>query len=271
MSATAERPVVPRKIKLDFDPEVVPRWWFNNNPVLTHAANGLHLVFPEGERFFIRSVRHYERRITDPSLKERIRGFYAQEARHGHEHTRSFEMLRAQGYDVSVFLEDYTRKVQRIERWSPPILRLSVTVALEHLTATLGDNALRDPYLETMYPEMRTLLKWHAAEEIEHKSVAYDVYTAVGGGYFMRLLGMAVGFGFLMHFWGRGMRLLFRIEDLPRADFIRYRDQAKNDRPGHLWRLFKRAVLEYLKPGFHPDERDNYGMAAAFLDTVETQ
>ena len=269
--APNERPIVPRKMNFDFDPQAIPRWWFKNNPVLTHVANGLHLVFPEGERFFIRSVRYYEDRITDPTLKGRIRGFFGQEARHGHEHARSFEMFRSQGYDMTDFLCDYEQRVRRLEKMSPPILCLSITVALEHLTATLGDNALKDPYLENMEPTMRALMKWHAAEEIEHKSVAYDVYTAVGGGYVVRILGMALGLGLLMHFWGRGMRRLFRLENLSREDFVRYRDEAKADRPGHLWNLFKRAILEYLKPGFHPDDRDNYHLAARYLASIESQ
>ena len=264
----SDRPIVVRKMDFDFDPETVPRWWFKNNPVLTHAANGLHLVFPEGERFFIRSVRYYEDRIQDPVLKNRIRGFYGQEARHGQEHTRSFEMLRQQGYDMQDFLHMYTKWVRRLERFSPPILRLSITVALEHLTATLGDNALRDPYVDHMHSSMRVLMKWHAAEEIEHKSVAYDVYTAVGGGYVVRLLGMALGLGLLMFFWGRGMRRLFAIEGLHRTDFVRYRNETKSDRPGHPWNLLKPAIIDYIKPGFHPDQHDNYSLAAQYLRSV---
>ncbi|MEM7676525.1 MAG: metal-dependent hydrolase [Myxococcota bacterium] len=270
MSDASYRPIKARKMDFDFDPETVPKWWFNNNPVLTHAANGLHLVFPEGERFFIRSVRHYEDRIQDPVLKAQIRGFYAQEARHGSEHTRSFEMFRQQGYDMSDWLENYRRRVAQLERWAPPIVRLSVTVALEHLTATLGDNALTDPYLETMHPTMRDLLKWHAAEEIEHKAVAFDVFTAVGGSYPTRMLGMALGLGLLMHFWGRGMRRLFAIENLSRQKFVAYRDQLHHERPGHLRKLMRRALLEYMKPGFHPSDRDNYAMATRYLDAAKT-
>lgn len=270
MASLSARPeIVPRKIDFDFDPETVPRWWFKQNPVLTHAVNGLHVVFPEGERFFIRSVRHYEAQIADPTLQRRVRGFFGQEARHGHEHTRSFEMLRQQGYDMSDFLEHYSKSIRSLERWAPPILRLSVTVALEHLTAALGANALVDPYLENMHPTMRALLRWHAAEEIEHKSVAYDVYTAAGGGYFVRISGMAVGYALLMFFWGRAMRQLFRMEALPRQEFVRFRTEARNDRPGLLRRLFKPAVLEYLKPGFHPDQRDNYHLAASYLAQLQ--
>ena len=91
------RKIVPRRMDFVFDENEIPRWWFGDNPLLTHAANGLHLVFPEGERFFIRSVARYLDRVDDPELKERATAFFQQEASHGREHTHSFEMLERQG------------------------------------------------------------------------------------------------------------------------------------------------------------------------------
>ena len=141
--------IVPRKMDFDFDPERTPRYWFANNPYLTHFANGMHLLFPEGERFFIRSVKHYADRIRNPALKSRLHAFFAQEAQHGKQHALSFQMLQAQGYDVQTFLDAYEKRAfPIIEKVLPPIMCLSVTVALEHLTATLGANALTDPFIE---------------------------------------------------------------------------------------------------------------------------
>src|SRR5688500_14974256 len=190
-----QRAITVRKMEFDFDPNVVPRWWFMNNPVATHIANGLHLVFPEGERFFIRSVKYYVDQIADdPVLLERVRAFFGQEARHGQEHADSFEMIAKQGYDVRRFLQFYEGEaLPRLEKLFPPNLNLAITVALEHLTASLGESALADAFLDEAHPVMRALLRWHAAEEIEHKSVAFDVLKKVDPRYSIRISGMIVG------------------------------------------------------------------------------
>jgi predicted metal-dependent hydrolase len=32
--------------------------------------------------------------------------------------------------------------------------------------------------------------------------------------------------------------------------------------------MFRNAVLEYLRPGFHPDDIDDYGLARAYLESI---
>ncbi len=51
-----------------------------------HVIVALSSVFPDGEDYFVRSVRHYRDRITDPALKRQVAGFIGQEAVHGREH-----------------------------------------------------------------------------------------------------------------------------------------------------------------------------------------
>ena len=43
-------------------------------------------MFPDGEDFFVRSVRHFRDQIADPELKRQVAGFIGQEAMHGREH-----------------------------------------------------------------------------------------------------------------------------------------------------------------------------------------
>ena len=93
-SGTEERPApVVRNMGFAFEDADVPRWWLHDNAVAKHLSNGISLLFPAGERFFIRSVKHYLDRIEDPELKARVRGFFGQEGRHGHEHQRAFRIL----------------------------------------------------------------------------------------------------------------------------------------------------------------------------------
>src|SRR5690606_41942592 len=53
----------------------------------------------------------------------------------------------------------------------------SKTCALEHFTAMLAETILEHPeMLEGMDERVLPLWLWHAVEESEHKSVAFDVY-----------------------------------------------------------------------------------------------
>ena len=123
-------PIRVRKMDFSFADADIPRWWFWSNPLITHSANGLNLLFPLGERFFIRSVSHYLDQIDDPALVKRVRGFFGQEGRHGHEHERASRILETQGYDIATFLELYDRYAyQALEKVVPPHLRLATTVA----------------------------------------------------------------------------------------------------------------------------------------------
>jgi hypothetical protein len=183
-AARPDHPIRPRKIPLPFGPEI-PRHWFFNSPVATHIVNSLNLLFPHGERLFVKSVKAYIDQIDDPVLLAQVRGFIGQESRHGLEHERFFEVLEGQGFHIQRFLWWFELISGRIvHRLAPKKLSLAATAASEHYTAVLADLALRDRLLsDHAHPVMRDLFLWHAAEEIEHKSVAYDVLQKVDDSY----------------------------------------------------------------------------------------
>ena len=269
-----KRAAIPvRAMGFPFDASV-PRWWFFHDPVVTHFSNALNLLFPDGERFFIRSVKHYLPQIEDAELRERVRGFFGQEGRHGHEHDRYTRLMQEQGYDVEPFLAWYRHLAfEVIEKPVPPALRLAVTAALEHFTATMAQNGLNSDMLDHAHPVMAQLLRWHAAEEIEHKSVAFDVFEEVDGRYWVRALGLLLGFGGLMFFWRAGTMELLRQERARGTDLEAYAEWLRTNprmiREGQRrGQMFREAILEYLRPGFHPDQRDDYALARGYLESI---
>src|SRR5262245_10651396 len=100
-------PIQPRKVAPDL--ASVPRHWMDGNAVSTHIANGVNLLFPDGERYFVRAVKHYLDRIDDPELRAQVRGFFGQEGRHASTHDDVNDHLRAQGYDIDRFLAIHRR------------------------------------------------------------------------------------------------------------------------------------------------------------------
>jgi predicted metal-dependent hydrolase len=258
----------PRTIDFGFD-ATIPRHWFGGSPIATHVVNGVNLLFPLGERFFVRSVRHFLREIEkDPRLLERVRGFSGQEGRHARAHEDFFEVLRTQGYDVDRFLAIYDRLAYDwLERVTTPRLRLAATAAAEHFTAIMAENALTEPYLDHAHPTMRALLRWHAAEEIEHKSIAFDVLQRVDPRYSLRVAGLCFATATLAGFWFAATLALLA-QDRARGVDLRAADGefARLPREGGIaTKVFLRGIRAYLRRDFHPDDLDNRHLAEAYL------
>jgi predicted metal-dependent hydrolase len=222
------------------------------------------VLLPAGERFFIRSVRHFEDRITDPALKAAVRGFYQQEASHSRAHEAQMRALADAGYDVDRIVRRYERLAyEGIAPRLSPELRLAVTVALEHYTAIMAENALTDGLFEHAHPIMRQFFLWHASEEIEHKAVAFDVLAEVSPGYGLRMAGMALATLGLFGFWMMGFAML-RADEKRLGGAPVVRPAAMRDRS-----IFRRVVLrglrEYARRDFHPDDHDTLPLAHEYL------
>jgi uncharacterized protein len=255
----------------EFSYDQVPRYWLADNPIATHLANGVNLLFPSGERFFIRSVRHFADRIEDPELREQVRGFYAQEARHGAAHMHQFDVLRAQGYNLDGFLRWHDRIAwQWIEPRVSPEFRLAVTAALEHYTAIMAEGAFVHGSLDFAHPQMQQLLKWHAAEEIEHKAVAFDVLKHVAPSYSLRMGAMALATVGMAAFWVSATATLL-LQDQRNGRPVKLtqaKDFQKKNKRSIVRDVFFRGIKAYIRRDFHPNDHDNYALAQAHLASV---
>jgi len=258
--------IKPRAPKFSFTE--VPRRWFGGSSVGTHVINAVNLLFPAGERFFVRSVRHYLPEldpVADAQLLADVQGFFGQEGRHAQAHERYFEALVAQGYRIEQFLKIYEKITYGImEKNISPALSLSITVALEHYTAILAENALTMRFLDFAHPSLRSLLKWHAAEEIEHRAVAFDVLKRVDPSYRLRMQGMAVATAALVGFWIAGTVLLLAQEGKgwsrgdPELVLLRRGNSIGRN-------VFWRGIREYLRRDFHPSQHAVDALAAKYL------
>ena len=251
----------------------IPRHWAGGDPVQTHISNALFMLFPAGERFFIRSVRRYESRYRDdPARMRDLRGFYGQEGAHAAAHDEAIRILEEQGYEVRPFLDRFEKFCFGfLEAKLPAALALSATAATEHFTALMARAAFDDAILaEEAHPEMRNFMLWHAAEEIEHKAVAFDVLMDVNPSWLLRAAGMALAASALVYFWREGTRTLLRQEGIGEEEALA-RIKAIRATSGRDFNrdVLLKGVVEYLRPGFHPWQVDDLHKAEAFLATLE--
>lgn len=262
----------PRTLRTVLAEQGIPRHWLGGNGVATALANGVNLLFPAGERFFVRSVRRYLPQLTDEVLIAQVQGFGGQEGRHAQAHERFFDVMRGQGYELARFLKVYDFfSYKLIEPLNPAVLRLAATAACEHFTAIMAEGALRYPILDRAHPAMQELLRWHAAEEIEHKAVAFDVLQEVDPRYAVRIAGLAMAASMLGAFWLAATAMLLWQDHRAGAlnlgeDLRRMREWRRaNGRRGVLREVFAHGIREYLRRDFHPSQSGSDPLAEAYL------
>ncbi|MCW2797971.1 metal-dependent hydrolase [Nocardioides sp.] len=256
--AVPHRDVRTRRIRFTYPTGQLRQHYVAGDLVMSHAVAVLSGMFPEGEDFFVRSVREQRHKITDPELTSQVAGFIGQEVTHGREHRELNERLAEMGYRSLKVDRSVRRLLGLGDRFLSRRRRLAITAALEHYTATLAECLLEKPEAQALLgaTEVRSLLLWHALEESEHKAVAFDVYRAVGGGERMRIWEMRI------------VSAIF-VEEVVRHTVLSMLRDPATYRPMTLLRslaalrhspFLSREVLSrlrtYNRVGFHPDDWD---------------
>ncbi|MFJ9408976.1 metal-dependent hydrolase [Streptomyces sp. NPDC101393] len=276
-------PIAPRRVSFDW--RGTPLHWIPEEPTATHVINVLHLLLPAGERWFVKVFKEALPLVTDEQLLKDVKGFMGQEATHSVQHAYVLDHLAQQGLDTG----PYTRHVDFLFEYllgeKPPFglplpeqewlrFRLSLIAAIEQFTAVLGNWVLDADGLDLADPDpvMLDLLRWHGAEEVEHRAVAFDMYEHTGGEatarYLRRILGMAVTAPVLLHLWAWGAAYLLR-HDPQLAAPSRYSLSEHNRavRKGLLpsWRELGSAIPRYLRRSYHPSQEGSLRTAVAYL------
>ena len=155
--------------------------WANDDAFLTAFFNALSISFPKGEKFFMNSVRAFKDEVNT-EMSEEIRMFCIQEATHTREHIKYNKLLcELKGYDFEELESIFAKKLEK--SYSDKVdnkMRLAITTAMEHITASMGASMLKGNLIKSDNPVV-DMWMWHSLEEVEHKSVTYDVYKAVNG------------------------------------------------------------------------------------------
>jgi uncharacterized protein len=264
-SSNPDKLVPTRRMTFEESMRELPKHFAQDGDLISsHVIMALSSVFPDGEDFFVRSVRHYRDEVSDPALRKQVAGFIGQEAVHGREHRVLNDRLAQLGYPAKEY-ERLTKVGLKIrERILPATSNLAATAALEHFTATLAELVLTSEEIRELMgaDAVRDLFVWHALEESEHKAVAFDVYKAVGGGERLRVFTMNFfRYGFVL---GMGLAVsLLRDRETYRPGTLRQswrRVRASPIVDLALWRQLK----DYNRHDFHPDDSDTNELVEAW-------
>lgn len=259
---------------LDFQlTEKMPRFWFGGDPFKTRVFDALSLTFPDGERYFINSVRLFRDQITDPDLQQRVKDFIMQEAQHGIAHDSMNQVLINQGMPVEAMIGDMKSRFDSWLKHKSPEVNIAITAASEHLTALMAECFYANKAtLAEVDPYVRALFAWHAIEEMEHRDVAFDVMQDVAKvPYALRARALALTSVMMYSF------TLYRANIMLKADGFGVTQRAKMFSKGLPWLFGRKGVLssmrkpymDWFKRDFHPNQHPVLAQYPVWLETME--
>ncbi|MBV1874495.1 MAG: metal-dependent hydrolase [Gammaproteobacteria bacterium] len=266
---TPEKPfdfkINPRPVKFNIT-RLSPQYWFDNDPFKSHFFNAFFTTFPAGESFFVRSVQAYRHLIHDDILQQEINDFSTQEGNHSHAHDLHADVLISQGYkSIERDNKILDWGLHTLNRFMPRF-SLAVTIAIEHFTAILSHQVYATPelFINPIHEDFQPMFLWHAAEEIEHKGVAFDAYQAVDGSYIQRNIAMAITTIAIL------LLIFVRIIPLLRKDGLAL--DRKTWRGGLSFMFGKQGLFtlvfghykQFYRRDFHPWDVQDYAMTEVF-------
>lgn len=268
----ADLAITPRNLRFGRD-QVRGRWWLGGDPVATAWHNSLSVTFPQGEAFFIETVRRFRGQVPAP-LAAQIDDFVRQEAYHTREHVAFNAQVKAAGYDTAEIEARIDESLAQT-RQNHPVAQLCVTVSLEHFTAIFAHSMLtHGDNFAGADREAQRMWTWHAIEEVEHKAVAFDTYM-----YLTRELKPLKRWAIrAMVFWNVSRNFIYwRSHDA--IAFLMQDGMTRGEARRRLWwyLLGKPGVLRrvalpwlsYFKPSFHPWQHDDRHLLAAATQRLD--
>lgn len=265
---------------VDFDWAALPFHYVPGEPFATHVLNVLHLLLPAGEEFFVEVFKRALPLIKDEQLRLDVQGFIGQESVHSQAHGKVLAHFEARGVDVTPYtgqirwlfetlLGQRPRSSER-RRQAWLLEQIALVSAIEHYTAVLGEWILNSPAHDAIGtdPVMLDMLRWHGAEEVEHKAVAFDTMKHLRAGYWRQVRAQLVVAPAMLLLWIRGVRFMYAVDPLlPRGAKPRWRDYFSAARRGLVPApsRFARAVADYYRPGFHPSQLGGLESAVDYL------
>ena len=249
----------------------IPRDWLPQSSAVAALLDTYTVLVPANEAFYMRTLNACLPRMPDPALRANALAFIHQEAEHGSAHKRAWRTLERQGYRFRGFERLVDRLTFRtLEKFAPLSLRLSMVGCVEHINAFLAYEFLGQGILAGAHPEMRALMEWHFAEEIEHRHVPFEVLRAVAPGYGVRLLGLAIAAPLFYAVMNLGtLRFLAQDRRLLRRSTWR---QLRHHLGGghHMFARTLKHLWTYARPDFDPRELDADALAQAVIDRYGT-
>lgn len=246
-----------RKLLIDLD-KPFPVRWNKKNAFLSAFFNSFSYSFPIGEQFYMVSLRQGLRSLPEElqiKYEKTVKDFVSQEASHAKIHKTFNDNLKKLGYR-NFHEEDAIKKLKKFNIKSS-LESLAFTSANEYLSIINSQYLLdHTELLDGVEERIKNMWLWHCAEEIEHRSVAFDLYRSAGGTEKMRVeMYKKVTVFFLSSLFKQAIYNLYKDKSLFKLNtFISF----------YKYFLIKEGIVrsnfkkwkEYMSPTFNPNQLD---------------
>jgi predicted metal-dependent hydrolase len=177
-----------RKIGFEF-PDDIPFWFNPRSREASLVANGLSMMAPAFERYFIRAIRDAMPRIRSTAVRDEADLFCKQEGQHSRTHIDHQEMLLRRHPALEAVRDRVTRSYAELYETESTEFALAYATIIElgfkPMAKFLVGN--RQILFTDGDPRVTALVLWHFVEEFEHRSAMFNVYQDVVGDYFYRV------------------------------------------------------------------------------------
>lgn len=287
-ASNTEDHLIPRKVKFDW--ANTPLEWIPGHPFASHFINQINMILPAGEFWFCRLYNKALPLVEDEKLREDVQLFIRQEAMHARAHGSAIiEYMNAHGVDTSTNTEIMDFLFEKIlddkplgmtvpqfleKRWL--LIRLGLIASIEHMTCVLGNYVLRNHNWDKLGADamLLDLLRWHGAEEVEHRSVAFDLYTHLGGDYLSRYYLSLVTVPAVLLLWVDGAARIMKQDVRFKARkpsvlkpwiWLEWARQSYSKTLPHpIWLILQQ--VPYFSPWYDPVQEGSSEQALAYLN-----
>jgi len=232
----------------------------------------LSFTLPYLEPYLIRTMRLAAKQDIGPTLASDLRSFSKQEAQHHQNHSRINNLVRAKlppGTATAVrrLEDDLETDYRRFTKSKSLRHNLAYAEGFEAMTLALALSLLKSPPAQAD-EHWQSLLAWHLAEEVEHRTVTFDAYDQLFGGYVYRSL---AGVKSQLHFLSYVVRMASVLESGIRDEPVGRVDVLKNMVKRH-WQIGTiRRYMRTLSPRYNPREIDMPPEVTALLAMFDEQ
>jgi len=250
--------IEPRHLRFSV-PENPEKYWHSGSDIKTYHFNALAIFLPQLEKMLVLSLKKARQEVHSPTLKSEVASLVAQEAIHGRAFANYCQQIVFTQYACPKHysLWFFRGLAGLLNRFSSTF-HYSLSAAGEHFTAIAADLFLRNPkWFKDVPPAHSAIWRWHCIEEIEHKSVAFDVFEETNGRYFIRIIGMLMMSLFFILLYVKPIWFMMK-QDKKHKDIHFYRRSFQYYwGTDGLFRALAKPYWDYFKPSFHPSKHQN--------------